>query len=61
MNLATDQLSGVCCAYCLRFETSRCPIKTAEPWSRWQNWCNAYEPDTDLEEAKSIIEAMSET
>lgn len=44
LNKAPDPLeSGMCCEYCLKMETSECPVKTASPWSRWGNYCNEFE------------------
>ena len=43
LNKAPDPIeSGMCCEYCLKQETSECPVKTASPWSRWGNYCNEF-------------------
>jgi hypothetical protein len=32
-----------CCAACRYFESKRCPVKAAEPWSRWGNYCSEFQ------------------
>lgn len=47
-------LPNVCCAYCLKFETGECPVKSASPWSRWGNWCNEYERNPEMSAAADV-------
>jgi hypothetical protein len=47
-------LEGVCCAYCLWFDTQQCPVQDASPWSRWQNWCSSYTPNPAESDAKAL-------
>lgn len=52
-------LLGVCCQYCVKFETKECPVKTASPWSRWHSFCNEYKPNSEkFGEAVSLREAI---
>lgn len=50
----SELLEGVCCQYCVHFETIECPVRTAAPWSRWKNWCNEYEPEPEEPEARVL-------
>jgi hypothetical protein len=34
---------GKCCEYCVKHEKPECPVKNAEPWSRWKNFCSEFE------------------
>lgn len=34
---------GKCCEYCTKHEQPECPVKSAEPWSRWRNFCSEFE------------------
>jgi hypothetical protein len=51
------QIDGVCCQYCINFEQPLCPVKTASPWSRWGNWCNAYHPNPNMPDARPLPDA----
>ena len=45
-----DQImQGVCCQFCLHYETKACPIKTASPWSRNRDFCSTYEKRPDVQ------------
>jgi hypothetical protein len=56
-NSEPKQIDGVCCQYCIKFEQPSCPVKTASPWSRWGNWCNAYHPNPNMPEARPLPDA----
>jgi len=47
-------MQGVCCQFCLHYETKACPIKTAGPWSRHRDFCSAYEPNPEENEAREM-------
>ncbi len=47
-------VNGVCCQYCIKFEQPLCPVKTASPWSRWGNFCNAYEHNPKEPQARPL-------
>jgi len=32
-----------CCEFCIKLEKPACPVKSADPWSRWGNYCNEFE------------------
>jgi len=51
-------LVGVCCALCRWFELPGCPVSSASPWSRYGNWCNVYEPNPGMPDAKTIEAAI---
>jgi len=38
-------VEGVCCDLCEKFETDRCPVKNADPWSRHKDYCGEFEPE----------------
>ena len=51
-------IKGVCCQYCTEFEKHSCPVKSASPWSRWGNFCSAYNPNKkSFPDALTIVEA----
>ena len=58
MSPPTSLLKGVCCAYCVKFETGACPVRTASPWSRWKDFCGEYTPNPDEPCALTIAEAV---
>lgn len=35
-------MNRICCQNCEKHEKPECPVKTADPWSRYGNWCNEY-------------------
>ena len=35
--------NGKCCEYCTKHEKPECPVKNAEPWSRWKNFCSEFD------------------
>jgi len=45
-------VEGICCDLCKKFSTKRCPVLTADPWSRFQGFCHEYEPNGDPEAKK---------
>lgn len=49
-------IEGVCCVYCFKFETKDCPIKTADPWSRW-NYCSSFEKSGNGKTIPEILKA----
>jgi len=56
-NHEPKQIDGVCCQYCAKYLHIDCPVKTASPWSRWGNWCNAYHPNPNMPEARPLPDA----
>lgn len=32
-----------CCGICKKFEKSNCPVHSANPWSKWKNYCNEFD------------------
>lgn len=51
-------IKGVCCAYCLKFEKRACPVKTADPWRKWRDYCGQYEKNKTIPEASNLFEAV---
>lgn len=49
-------MKGVCCEYCTKCEKDACPIQTASPWSRWKDFCSAFDPDRNEPNARSLPE-----
>ena len=37
-----EVIDGVCCEFCTRMEGGGCPVITANPWSRWKNFCSEF-------------------
>jgi hypothetical protein len=37
------EIVGKCCASCATFDRKECPVKNADPWSRWKDYCSNYE------------------
>ncbi len=33
---------GLCCELCKKQGTDDCPVKTASPWSRWEDFCDKF-------------------
>jgi len=59
-------LLGVCCEYCVKrddvgMRSAECPVKSAEPWTRWGSWCNSYEADPAIPEALTLEQAIKES
>ena len=51
---------GKCCEYCVKQEKPECPVKNAEPWSRWKNFCSEFEENEkasmcDSEHIASVV------
>jgi len=52
--LSIHRINGICCQYCLLFETKDCPVREASNWSRWVNFCNCYIQNPAYLEAQSF-------
>lgn len=37
---------------------AECPVKSANPWTRWGSWCNSYEPDATVIGAVTLEQAL---
>lgn len=48
-----------CCEYCIKHEKPECPVKNADPWNRWENFCNEFKDSknqiTTVQEFLDII------
>lgn len=31
-----------CCVICEKFETGDCPVSSADPWSKYKNYCSEF-------------------
>ncbi len=46
---------GICCEYCDKFNTGSCPVVTADPWSRWKDYCGEFR-----KKGKTILQVIKE-
>jgi hypothetical protein len=51
-------LDGVGCIYCDKYESKRCPIISASPWSKYKNFCSEYRPNRNDNQALSLGVAL---
>ena len=38
-----ELIVGICCEYCIKFESGDCPVINADSWSRHKNFCSEFE------------------
>jgi hypothetical protein len=60
-DLRNNIVIGVCCAYCRHYERPACPVKTADPWSKFKDFCGEYVPSEHNNAALTLREGFSTT